>query len=85
MARYNRSNSKKKGKKYSLSERIDYYGSKLSKSEGKEYAFALGYIDSATECYIDSSKFNSDADKTAYHKGVDRGNRALYKSKNVKF
>ena len=85
--RFNKKKTSKRSKRFSLMERIRYHGKKLTSSDNNKRAFALGYIDSATGEYLDSKKygFKNESEHDSYFSGVDKGNKALYKSKEIKF
>ena len=89
---YKKSNSKPKRKvknnrkkRFSLSDRVEFYGKKIGNSNPLVSAFSMGYLDSAVGGSIDSSVLKTDAEKEAYHKGCEKGNAALYKSRHIKF
>ena len=85
MARKNKIS--KRHKRFSLHERIEYYGKYAKGSDDNKRAFALGYIDSASGNYIDSKPygFKNKSQNDLYYSGADKGNKALYKSKMIKF
>jgi hypothetical protein len=83
---YSKSRTKlKKRKRYSLLDRISYYRGKSHSKNKKSKAFSIGYADGASGSLIDSSIFDSDMEKETYFQGVEKGTRALNKSRTVKF
>ncbi|MBQ8289967.1 MAG: hypothetical protein IJY01_03760 [Clostridia bacterium] len=72
-------------RKYSLSDRINYHGSRLNSKNKNQRAFSQGYIASANNDYFNPSHLKTGDEIKAYEKGFEKGHKALCKSHNIKF
>ena len=75
-----------KKKKFSMNERIHYYSTKYRTTKNSvKRAKYEGLLDAMSGNEFDGSKFKRKKEYNAYFAGVDKGNKAFCKMRELKF